>query len=135
MAENILKEPKKENETKSDSKKSGMFNSILNGSVLTETSADLLPFVFFLAMLAAMLIANTYYAEKKVRQIEQMRGQVTELRTIYIYNKSDLMYISNQSEIARRLHDQGFVESTVPPKMLLPGRRKTSFMLRITGRN
>ena len=138
MAENTLKEPLPKNEEsgKTPTKKTGIFHSLLNGSFLVgDKSAELLPFVFFLALLAVMLIANTYYAEKKVREIERMRSEVKELRTIYISNKSQLMHISNQSEIARRLHSQGFLESTVPPRLLTNEKERRRLLLRIGSRN
>ncbi|TVQ88294.1 MAG: hypothetical protein EA393_09440 [Bacteroidetes bacterium] len=136
MAENTYKkqEKKKKNAEKSERKSSGFLRSLLDGSILTnDKSADLMPFLIFLAFLAVMLIANTYYAEKKVRQIERLRNEVTELRTIYISNKAELMYLSNQSEIARRLRDRGFVESTVPPVILESQNDRKSFFLRIAG--
>ena len=135
MAKNKYKDPVKEKKKKDDTpegKGMGFFRSLLNGSFLTtEKSPDLMPFLLYLAFFAIMLIANTYYAEKKVREIERMRNEVTELRTIYISNKAELMYLSNQSEIARRLRDKGFVESTVPPRILTERDRRRSFFLRI----
>jgi hypothetical protein len=139
MAENKYKETGKEKKKSEDTepgKGMGFFRSLLNGSFLTaEKSPDLMPFLVYLSFLAVMLIANTYYAEKKVREIERMRSEVTELRTIYISNKAELMYLTNQSEIARRLRDRGFVESTVPPRILTERDRRRSFFLRIGGRS
>ncbi|GEM_PF-335259 len=139
MAANKFKDPVKEKKKKDDIKPGkgmGFFRSLLNGSILTsEKSPDLMPFLLYLSFFAVMLIANTYYAEKKVREIERMRNQVTELRTIYISNKAELMYLSNQSEIARRLRDRGFVESLVPPRILTERERRRSFFLRIGGGN
>ncbi|MFN3557176.1 MAG: FtsL-like putative cell division protein [Bacteroidales bacterium] len=132
MAENTYKETPKEKKPNDGqvAKGLGFFRNLLNGSFLSkEKSADLLPFLLFLAFVAVLLIANTYYAEKKVREIERMRAEVTELRTIYISNKAELMYLSNQSEIARRLRDQGFVESTVPPRVLDPRAERRNFFL------
>ena len=139
MAENKYRETAKDKKNKKETqpgKGVGFFRSLLNGSFLSaEKSPDLMPFILYLAFLAVMLIANTYYAEKKVREIERMRSEVTELRTIYISNKAELMYLSNQSEIARRLRDRGFVESTVPPRILSERERKRSFFLKIGGRS
>ncbi len=122
MAENVLKEPEKEKNGHEQKSGGGFFQSLLNGSFLTfEKSPGLLPFLLFFTCLAILLIANTYYAEKKVREIESLRHEVTELRTIYISNKAELMYLSNQSDIARRLAHKDFVESTVPPRILPEG--------------
>lgn len=132
MAENSYKEPVKETTGKEQNKGGGMLSSLLNGSFLTfEKSPGLLPFLLFLSMLAVFFIGNTYYAEKKVRNIENMRHEVTELRTIYISNKAELMYLSNQSEIARRLAEKGIVESTVPPRIVREEEQRRNFLLRI----
>jgi len=132
MAENILKEPKKPNKDKTSGKSSrGIIRSLFNGNFLTnEKTPGLLNFLLFVSALAVLLIANNYLAEKKVRKIENLRNEVTELRTIYISNKAELMYLSNQSDIARRLEHKGFVESTVPPRIIREEKNR-SFLLRI----
>jgi hypothetical protein len=115
MAENVLKEKSAKKEARIPAR----YLQFLNGSFLTfDKSPGLLPFLIYITVIAIFLIANTYYAEKKIRQIEIFRTEVTELRTIYISNKSELMNLSNQSEIARRLASRGLVESTVPPRAL-----------------
>lgn len=129
-----MKEPRKgKAEKRSGARKApGFFQSLLNGSFLSlEKSPGLLPFALYFTLWAVLLIANTYYAEKKVRRMEGYRNEVTELRTIYISNKAELMHLSNQSEIARRLSHMQFVESTVPPRVLIEENRRRSFLLRI----
>lgn len=119
MPENVLKEPKKQ---KATGKKGGIprfFSSMLDGTILTREKVEgLLPFFLFLTLIAVFLIFNSYYAEKRARKLESLRIEIVELRVRYITTKSELMYISNQSEIARRLRNQGFVESTVPPRQV-----------------
>ncbi len=132
MAQNTIKEPVKETSDKEQQKSGSMLQSMLNGSFLTfEKSPGLLPFLMFLSVIAVLFIANNYYAEKKVRELESMRHEVTELRTIYISNKAELMYLSNQSEIARRLMPKGIVESTVPPRILQVEKSRRNLLLRI----
>jgi hypothetical protein len=120
MSENKLKKPKKQKEPGKKSGAARFFSSMLDGTILTREKVEgLLPFFLFLTLLAIFLIFNTYYAEKKARKLESLRNEIVELRVRYITTKSELMYISNQSEIARRLRNQGFVESTVPPRPVL----------------
>lgn len=132
MAENILKEPRKRTKDKTTGKnKSGFIRSLFNGSYLTnEKTPGLLNFLLLVSAISVLLIANNYLAEKKVRRIENLRDEVTELRTVYISNKAELMYLSNQSDIARRLEHKGFVESTVPPRIIREEKNR-SFLLRI----
>ncbi len=125
MTENQLKKPEK---PKKGKKQQGgislFFSSMLDGTILTrEKTGSLLMFSLFLASLAIALIFNTYYAEKKARELESLRIEIVELRLRYITTKSELMALSNQSELARRLINRGLVESKVPPKQI-PGTYK-----------
>jgi hypothetical protein len=130
MAENILKHKPEKTSSKKGGKK--ILPSLLKGNFLSfDKLPELFPFLMYITVIAIFLIANTYYAEKKVREIEKLRHQVTELRTMYITNKSELMYLSNQSDVARRLAYQGFVESTVPPRVVDENSRRGSFFYKI----
>jgi len=127
MVENLLKKPEP---AKSIPKEKGsfarFFSSMLDGTILTREKVEsMLPFFLFMAALAILLIFNTYHAEKKARQLESLRLEITELRLRYITTKSELMVLSNQSEVARRLRGRGLIESTEPPRLLTDasGRR------------
>lgn len=129
MTENVLKSP--EQEKKGKPKSQGVFQSILDGSILQGNKMiSLLPFLFFMTFLAFILIFNTYYAEKKARKIEVYRKEVVELHLNHISVKSELMYLSNQSEIARKLKSKGFEESVVPPRIIKEQKRKRSIFFR-----
>ncbi len=92
--------------------------SILNGEILTrEIVLRLLPFGLYLCLLAILYIANSYNYEKNIRKTTQLKDQLIELEYDYITTKSNLMHISQQSEIALRLDSlgTGIKESVVPP--------------------
>lgn len=74
-----------------------------------------LPFLFFLAVVAVVYIANTYYAEKTFKEIEKTKAELKELRYQYITTKSTLMYQSKQVEIGLRAEGLGLKETLVPP--------------------
>jgi len=98
--------------------------SILNGKILTGTKAiNSLPFLLFLTGIAFLLIMNSYYAEKKGRATELLRDELVEMRTRHILTRSELMYLSNQSAIARRVSIMGLYESRVPP-MVVDGENR-----------
>lgn len=112
------------------------FFSIIDGSFLTKARIiDMLPFFFYLMGLALLLIFNSYYAEKKVREKEELRNELIELRIRYITTKSELMFITNQSEIARKLEESGLVESTIPPRVIEIPKKKRGFLLNIFDRS
>ncbi len=94
--------------------------NVLNGSFLVNSKAlRFLPFLFFLAFLGILYISNIYYAEKKVREINQLRRELKELRYEYISEKSKLMHKSKQSEVAKALEGTGIKELTVPPHKIV----------------
>jgi hypothetical protein len=96
--------------------------NIISGNIFTkEEVVKHLPYVLFLAFLALLYIANGYYAEDTVRQLNKEGNELKELRSEYISTKSDLMYISKQSEVASMAEKKnlGLKESLVPPKKIV----------------
>jgi len=90
--------------------------SLLEGDFLSrEGVVNNLPYLVFLAIIAIIYIANTYYAEKTFKDIETTKLELKELRYQYITTKSNLMYLSKQSEISGRAKLLGLMETTVPP--------------------
>lgn len=93
-----------------------IFQSIMAGTFLTrENVIRSIPYLFFLAFLGLVYIANTYYAEKTVRAIDHTKRELKELRYEHITVKSELMYLSKQSEVSRRLDGSGLKPSVTPP--------------------
>jgi hypothetical protein len=75
----------------------------------------------FLALLGIIYISNIYYAEKKIRETNELRKELKELRYEYITGKTQLEDRRKQSEIARKIEEQGIKELTVPPgKVIVP---------------
>jgi hypothetical protein len=74
-----------------------------------------LPFLVFLAILAMFYIGNTYYSEKTFKAIEKTKNELKELRFQYITVKSDLLFYSKQTEIAKRLGSGGLKGTVKPP--------------------
>lgn len=74
-----------------------------------------LPKVLFVMLLGLIYIGNTHYAEKTVRRIDQIQSEVEDIRADYTTLKSDLMFASKQSEVARKVKDFGLQESLTPP--------------------
>jgi hypothetical protein len=95
---------------------------IINGNFLTkEHSLKQAPFIFFLSLMAMLYISNSYYAEKKIREINKVNNELKELRSEYITSKSKLMFITKQSEVAKAAEKMGLSirESIVPPGKII----------------
>lgn len=110
----VSKAPKKENKIGKG------ISTVVTGNFLTrEEIVQQLPFILYMMVLGLFYIANTYYAERTVRDINTVTNQIKELRSEYITSKSDLMFISKQSEVAKASLPFGIKESLVPPVKLV----------------
>jgi hypothetical protein len=74
-----------------------------------------LPKILFIMFLGLLYISNTHHAEKTVRKINAIHTEVEDLRADYTTLKSDLMFASKQSEVARKVKAFGLQESLRPP--------------------
>mgnify|MGYP001791989354 CR=1 FL=1 len=78
-----------------------------------------IPYVLFLAGIALFYIGNSHFAEKNVRQIDRLEKEVEDLRADYTTLKSDYMFDSKQSEVAKNVAGQGIKESLRPPEKVI----------------
>jgi len=78
-----------------------------------------LPFLLMLALLALIYIANSHYHIKLEREMQQTQRDMKVLRWEYMTSKSDLMYKSKQSEVAKIAAPHGLKPLTEPPKKLI----------------
>ncbi len=91
-------------------------SKIFGGSFLSDDrTIQHIPFILFLALIAILYIANGYYADDKIREVNKISNQIKELRTEYISSKSDLMFISKQSQVAAAVDTLGLKEPVVAP--------------------
>ena len=108
-----------EQETPKKEKNVGL-KSLMSGQFLNRDQAvQGLPFILFLSLLGIFYIANGYQAEKLIRHIYGTNNELKELRSEYITNKSDLMYISKQSQLATATYGLGLKELTSPPMKIV----------------
>ena len=118
---NKIKKPKKEKKLKLpkvDTHIGSTTKGILGGELITEKTFRLFPFLLFVAFLAFIYIANNYLAEEKIRKISHLHKELKELRFEFIDSKSDLMELSKQSQISRRLEAVGIKENRQPVKTM-----------------
>lgn len=125
---NKFKEKPKENKAKDTNKaKSGVFkllSDIVTGNILTrESVVKSVPYFLFLSFLAIVYISNGYYAEDTVRALNNVNNELKELSSEYISTKSELMFRSKQSEVARALEPYGIKESVTPPKKIIVSKK------------
>jgi hypothetical protein len=78
-----------------------------------------LPQILYVAAIMIFYIGNSHYAERTIRQIEKMKVEVDDLRADYTTLKSDLMFSSKQSEVAKKVSALGIEESSRPPYKII----------------
>lgn len=118
---NIESSPKKERKTMSSVKKVKIGKAtrqVLGGEMLSTGTFRYLPFLVFIAFLAFVYIANNYYAEAKIRNINSLRKELKEINFEYITTKSKLEDLSKQSKLSRQVLKTGLIESTEPVKTI-----------------
>jgi hypothetical protein len=77
------------------------------------------PYVLFLTAIGIFYIGNTHYADKTVRKIDRLKVEVEDLRADFTTLKSDYMFASKQSEVAKSVRKSGIVESVQPPQKIV----------------
>lgn len=85
-----------------------------------------IPFIVFAGLLAILYIANRHYAERTVREIDRLGREVKELNWDYKALSADLMKLTTQTEIAKRVDSLGLKERTEPPKRILVEHAKNN---------
>jgi hypothetical protein len=86
--------------------------------VSKDSVTKMLPFVFYVAFLGMIYIANRHRAEKTVRAIEAVNREVKELSWDFKSMKAELAYKSTLTEVAKRIDTIGVKESLQPPQKI-----------------
>lgn len=87
--------------------------------ISTERATRMLPFIFFIAFLGMLYIANRHTAENTLRRIDKLNREVKELSWEYKSTKAELAFKSTRTEVARRADSLGVKEPVEPPQQLL----------------
>jgi hypothetical protein len=105
-----------------EKEKSFSFRDLLDGNVLTRKAVIRQSrYILLLVLIAFLSIANRNHAEKTVIRLNQLQGDVKELRAQSITISADLVRISRQSEVVRLVnrYELGLEENLEPPKKLI----------------
>ncbi len=81
-----------------------------------------LPFLTTVVVLLLIYIFNVHLAERKIRQIHDMKQDVKELRWEYVSLHSELMHNTTQSQIAQRVAESGLKWGASRP-ILIGGKK------------
>ena len=82
------------------------------------------PFFLFLAFLAVIYIYNGHYADRVVRDIGKTGRELQELQYEFKSLKSEVMFRSKQSELAKAVEPFGIKPLSSPPLVLSDNQNK-----------
>jgi hypothetical protein len=95
-------------------------SSVVSGRFLiTDSTLQQMPFLFFIAFLCLLYIANGYFAQSKDRELDTLNTQIKEFNTQFQISEAKLMYLSKESEVARATTKIGLKESVIPPQKIV----------------
>lgn len=77
-----------------------------------------IPFFLFLSVLAVIYIYNGHYSDKIIKDINRTNRELKEMQFEYKTLKSELMFRSKQSELAKAVEPLGLKELVTPPVVL-----------------
>lgn len=77
-----------------------------------------IPYFLFLSLLAVIYIYNGHYSDNTVKDINRTSKELKELQYEYKSLKSEVMFRSKQSELARAVEPLGLKELVQPPLVL-----------------
>jgi hypothetical protein len=85
-----------------------------------------IPFFLFITGLAVIYIYNGHYADKTARDINKVNNDLKELQYEYKTLRSEVMFRSKQSELAKAVEPFGLKELMIPPVVLNDSVREVS---------
>jgi hypothetical protein len=77
-----------------------------------------IPYFLFLSVLAVLYIYNGHYSDNTVKNINKTSKELKELQYEYKSMKSEVMFRSKQSELAKAVEPLGLKELIQPPMLL-----------------
>lgn len=90
------------------------FNQWLSTDALVKN----IPFLLLLTALGVLYIANAHYHLQLERKIDKQEKVLRKLRWEYMTTKSDVMFKSKQSQVAKAVEPYGLKPLTEPPKII-----------------
>lgn len=132
MAENKIKEeeqkpaeekPAKKKRPSKQARKLIRFMGIL-GVLDRNQVVHAMPFILFITALIIFYIGNSYYAESTIRKIDKIKTELNDKRAEFISTKSELMFRSKPSEVAKEVEKMQIKEPLEPPKRIVVVQEK-----------
>jgi len=80
---------------------------------------DQLPFVVFLTFIGVLYIANSYYVEGTVREMEKVKKEIIEAKNEFVIAKTKSSLMGQRIEVLKLVEDLGLKEFAIPSYKLV----------------
>ena len=95
------------------------FYNIIKGKFLVNDDAlKNWRFIFFLSLLALIMIARSHSADKKVYHVAKLNNEVKELNSEYLDIRKKVMQARMESKIEAAMAKRGLAPSVTPPQKI-----------------
>lgn len=75
-------------------------------------------FIIFASFLAAIMIASSHSADRKVHKLAALNEEVKELKNEFVDMRSDVQRLKLESTIRETVAEEGLVPSDTPPNKI-----------------
>ena len=75
---------------------------------------DQLPFVIFLTFIGVLYIANSYYVEGTVREMEKVKKDIIEAKNEFVITKTESSLMGQRIEVLKLVEALGLQEFAIP---------------------
>ena len=80
---------------------------------------DQLPFVGFLTFIGVLYIANSYYVENTVREMERVKKEIIEQKNEFVLAKTKSSLMGQRTEVLKIVDTWGLKEFAIPSYKLV----------------
>lgn len=77
-----------------------------------------IPMVFLVMLFFILNIFIGHYTENTIKELNRKTAELKQLRWHYVNEKSDLMFMTKESELAKRAVNQGLDVLNMPPSKI-----------------
>ncbi len=74
-----------------------------------------IPLILYVAFLSLIYISINHYAENTIRDINKTAKQLKELRWRYVDEKTQIMFLTKESQLEQKAGSLGLKKTKVPP--------------------
>lgn len=77
-----------------------------------------IPFILYCSLLSIVYITLNHFAENTIRDINKTAKQLKELRWKYVDEKTQIMFLTKESQLEKGVASMGLEKTKVPPQKI-----------------